>query len=497
MSSVAEDIRSSETLMAQGKAGAAVALLFRRVEAGEADLPLLTAYGLALKAADRLEEAIDVYRRAAEAWPRSGVAEHNLAGALGDSQRFEASEAATRRAFAKGLDAPETWLVLARALQGQNRFDEAAAAYDQVLRRRPSHADAHGDLAGMVWMLTGSLSEAAAKIDVALRQWPGDPALSLKKSKLLEYSGDLVGAYRVLADALALHPQQTLLHVPAAQLASGLNPATALRHANLAHLAAPRHEAVLATLAQAHLAAGQPHQAEAAARSFLELAPDDQYGLALLGTAWRMAGDRRYEALYEYDRLVGQSVIDTPAGWTTLDAYLGDLAAALSRLHPFRAHPIGQSVRQGSQTQRSLSLSDDPAIRAFFEAIDGPIRRHIAGLGAGADPLRRRIGENYRLNGAWSVRLRPEGFHVNHTHPKGWLSSACHIALPAAVDQGRQGWLAFGEPGIPTEPRLAADHFVKPQAGRLVLFPSYMWHGTVPFSGDESRLTIAFDVIPA
>jgi hypothetical protein len=31
----------------------------------------------------------------------------------------------------------------------------------------------------------------------------------------------------------------------------------------------------------------------------------------------------------------------------------------------------------------------------------------------------------------------------------------------------------------------------------VVLFPSYMWHGTVPFRGPEGRLTIAFDLIPA
>jgi hypothetical protein len=29
-----------------------------------------------------------------------------------------------------------------------------------------------------------------------------------------------------------------------------------------------------------------------------------------------------------------------------------------------------------------------------------------------------------------------------------------------------------------------------------VLFPSYMWHGTVPFDGQAPRLTIAFDLQP-
>jgi hypothetical protein len=79
----------------------------------------------------------------------------------------------------------------------------------------------------------------------------------------------------------------------------------------------------------------------------------------------------------------------------------------------------------------------------------------------------------------------------------GWLSSAFYVALPAAVADGHQGWLQFDQPGIRTQPPLGPQRFVRPEPGLLVLFPSYMWHGTVPFSGDEPRLTIAFDLIPA
>ncbi|MBS0430823.1 MAG: hypothetical protein JSS21_00235, partial [Proteobacteria bacterium] len=100
----------------------------------------------------------------------------------------------------------------------------------------------------------------------------------------------------------------------------------------------------------------------------------------------------------------------------------------------------------------------------------------------------------------WSVRLRPHGFHVNHYHPEGWVSSACYIQLPGAVNAaGCEGWLKFGEPGFPTNPSLPPEHFIRPDAGLLALFPSYMWHGTVPFPGDpgDTRLTIAFDILPA
>jgi hypothetical protein len=138
------------------------------------------------------------------------------------------------------------------------------------------------------------------------------------------------------------------------------------------------------------------------------------------------------------------------------------------------------------------------SIRAFPQAIDGPIRRYIQAIGDGNDPMRKRNTGRYRISGIWSVRLRPTGFHVSHYHPEGWISSACYLHLPHAVERGGEGWLKFGEPAFPTHPALNPEYFVRPRPGLLALFPSYMWHGTVPFAGapEDRRLTIAFDVVP-
>jgi hypothetical protein len=212
-----------------------------------------------------------------------------------------------------------------------------------------------------------------------------------------------------------------------------------------------------------------------------------------------MLGDDRYRELLDYTHFVQAATIDLPDGWPDLAAYLADLQAAMERAHTMRAHPIGNSLRQGSQVELAPARSTEPAIRAFPQAIDGPIRRYMRALGTGGDPMRSRNTGRYRITGMWSVRLRPHGFHVNHYHPAGWISSACYLHLPLAVArQGGEGWLKFGEPAFPTRPRLAPEYVLQPTPGLLALFPSYMWHGTVPFAGSEadSRLTIAFDVVP-
>ena len=130
--------------------------------------------------------------------------------------------------------------------------------------------------------------------------------------------------------------------------------------------------------------------------------------------------------------------------------------------------------------------------------LDAPIRDYVSRLRDAdtAHPTDRRKNAAYRLAGSWSVQLQPGGFHINHVHPQGWLSSAYYVELPDVADEAtRAGWLKFGESGVPVE-GCAPDHYVRPYPGLLVLFPSYVWHGTVPFESGGRRLTAAFDVVP-
>jgi Flp pilus assembly protein TadD len=487
----------SELLLASARAPEAELCMAPLAAAPGADINVLTALANAIKAQGRLDEARALYARIVAESPNSAVAEHNLASMDGDLERFADAEAGARRALAKGLDAPETWLVLGRALLGQDRHGESEAALREAIRRRPDYVDAHGELAQLIWMTTEDAQAAVASLDAALRLRPDFAPLALKKAEILDYAGDPDAAIAALTPIVADPASDPVLHVMAARLLGAREPERALEHAHIAAKALPLDYIAQSGLCEAYLAAGDGAAAAALAEGLRARMPENQHALALLATAWRLTGDARYDLLYDYDALVAPSQIAVPPGWTRLEDFLADLTQSLTRLHTRRTHPIGQSVRHGSQTSQSLDLSDDPVIKAFFVAIDGPIRERLAALGRGSDAVRSRNTGDYGFNGVWSVRLRPDGFHANHVHPKGWLSSACYIALPDAVERGQEGWIKFGEPGVPTLPGLPFQHAVKPEPGRLVLFPSYMWHGTIPFSGDQPRLTIAFDVIPA
>ncbi|MGA9422659.1 MAG: tetratricopeptide repeat protein [Rhodanobacteraceae bacterium] len=450
---------------------------------------LLSEHARALMALGRRDEAVATYRHVLERAPTSGRAELDLAAALSDSGDVVHAESAVRRALAKGFDTSKTWLVLALALVGQDRFDDAEAALRHAVDRWPTYVEAHRELANLLWMRSENLAAATAPIDTVLRGHPDLHALRIVKARLHEYADDAEGAYAIVSEALASGADTAPLHRSASESAMQFDPPRALEHARRAAALMPNDRAATGTLADVLISAGQADEAARLAGEFLARYPDDQHMLAVQATAWRLLDDPRYHDLYDYERLVHGWTIDTPEGWADLPAYLADLASGLRRLHTLKTHPIGQSLRHGTQTARDLMLSDDPAIRAFRAAIDGPIRRHVEAIGKPGDTA-------WHIAGMWSVQLNPNGYHANHVHPEGWLSSACYIDLPDAVQgDDRQGWIKFGEPALRTDPPLPPEHFVKPEPGLLVLFPSCMWHGTVPFSGDQRRLTIAFDVV--
>jgi tetratricopeptide (TPR) repeat protein len=232
---------------------------------------------------------------------------------------------------------------------------------------------------------------------------------------------------------------------------------------------------------------GRPERAAALVEP--KLASDAVLVAPYLSLAWRLTGDARWAWLEGDERLVGIYDLDLPD--------LEGLAAFLRPLHRAAHEPAEQSVRGGTQTEGSLLTRIEPEIQALRRLFTAAVERHIAQLPP-PDPAHPTLGRSraapVRFAGSWSVRLAGGGHHSSHFHPEGWLSSAFYVALPGEA-QGHEGWLQLGglreELGFDMPP----TRLIEPKPGRLVLFPSTMWHGTVPFAAGE-RLSVAFDVAP-
>jgi hypothetical protein len=264
---------------------------------------------------------------------------------------------------------------------------------------------------------------------------------------------------------------------------------------------APQDINMLTGVAAAYLMGRMPQKAEAAALRALQIAPEDQTGLSLLGTAWRAMEDGRDHDLNRYDEFIQTFDLEPPAGFSDMAGFCGELDHWLDKLHSDEREHIDQSLRGGTQTAGSLFRPGrSPLLDGLRLRIEEAVRLYVARLPQDArHPFLRRRGKDFRFAGSWSSRLKDTGFHANHIHTAGWISSAFYVALPDTMRDTttQEGWIKFGEPSFDAGLSDPVRRAVQPLVGRLVLFPSYIWHGTVPFRAPQNRTTVAFDVVPA
>jgi len=416
---------------------------------------------------------------------------------LAERQGAYAESLAELEALAnEAADSAQLQLHLGRALQFAGRTAEAEAQLETGLKHWPTDVPLHVQLARLRWQ-NGAGEQATRNLEQAIDSHPREMHLRLVAAELLRNAGAAPRALTLLEGGLALAPDSAAFLTSIGVMRADLGHVDeALRYLRAAVARAPQSVPAKRNLLSALLRSGAAGEALRLSDELIARAPDDQQLIAYRATALRLLGDARYAALHDYPRLVRQYRLEPPAPYSGIAQFNAAFARELSALHRGQ-RPLDQSLRGGTQTERNLPRNN-PVIAAFFEMLDAPIRDYIARLRDAAPdhPTDRRKSTGYRLAGSWSVQLQPGGFHLNHVHPQGWLSSAYYVELPEIADETtRAGWLKLGEPGVPI-PGCAPDLYVKPYAGLLVLFPSFVWHGTVPFETGGRRLTAAFDVLP-
>lgn len=173
------------------------------------------------------------------------------------------------------------------------------------------------------------------------------------------------------------------------------------------------------------------------------------------------------------------------------------ITAFLDGLHDKSSMPVGQSVREGSQTRGGLFDRHEPQVRAIEEAFRRAVEQYRSSLPPADEghPLLRHRDGAWRFAGSWSIRVFSGGRHTEHIHPNGLISSAAYFAVPPrdARSDPQAGWLELGRPPPDLRLDLPPLFAIEPLPGRCALFPSTLYHGTRRFS-DGKRMTVAIDI---
>ena len=463
------------------------------------DARLLATKAMALKNADRINESVEIFELAVAADPERALTRHNQAVALRAACRFdEACEAyaEAERLGMKGAQLHANWA--AAALEAA-RVEQADALYSKALAAEPGHQESLAGLTRLRIEYRGG-ENAFAHYEQAARQRPSHPKAWLDWSKALITNRQIAEAIPVVERGLAANPGNRAL-TAARSFARGMigDASVALDELEALVREQPNELGVRDLIPQIAFRAGRPERAAEILEQRIARDPLDQQSWSMLALAWRLTGDPREHWLCDYDRLVMVTDVPSPDGSMTPVDYAREVAAVLDPLHVTSSEPGDQTLRGGTQTSGSLFSRLDPAIQRFRDAVKLAAERAVAELPD--DPTHPFLSRKSRLlgfSGSWSVRLAAGGHHVSHCHPEGWMSSAYYARLPAgdkAARQRHEGWIQFGVPPEHLGIELLPRRIVEPQPGKLVLFPSYVWHGTIPFQAGD-RLTAAFDFQP-
>ncbi|MBA2588047.1 MAG: tetratricopeptide repeat protein [Alphaproteobacteria bacterium] len=501
-----------------------------KMEPNAADAYL--ALGMAQRKLGRPEDALTTYRKLLRAQPEHIDGYIALGSVLAETGQMAQAEAPLRKALshardpklqaaihnnlsivlgnqnkhAEALENLERTQALAPELPNLDnrridilhklgRFDDCAALYERLLARAPADADMHRAYNSFLYRL-GRKDQYLTSFDWA----PQTREILLGKAAMLALEKRGTETEQIYSSLLARDP------LDAAASAGWANSLSLMgRHGE----AVAAFETVLSRrganigafsgAAAAALMAGDPQKAEAFCQAGLRQAPHDQSCLAMLGTAWRLQGKEQDEELNGYDSLIRVFDLEPPEGFSSMADFNAELGGELERLHPKTKEYLEQSLHGGSQTEGHLFGAGHVLVEKLRPRIEEALSAYIAGLAPNEQhPFLSRRRNNFRYAGAWSSLMRSRGFHMNHLHPQGWISSCYYVTVPevAKDESTRQGWIKFGEPELDVALKNPIRRAVQPVPGRLVLFPSYMWHGTIPFQDAALRTTIAFDAVP-
>ncbi|MBB4630832.1 2OG-Fe(II) oxygenase family protein [Sphingosinicella soli] len=481
--------------MAQGPTpAAALPLIDRMLAAAPRHADVLTVAGLAAQRLGNLPLALERFAAARSVDPDNPARLGNHAVALKQAGRYDEAIAALHRALELRPGAPITLANLGSCLIAAGRAGDAVAPLRNAVSLKPDHAEAWNNL-GIALARSGNADSADTAYLTAVRHRPGYVEALLNRADLLVRGDRIDEAEAIAREVLATHKG----HPRAANQLASLHD----RRGDLDRAIALYREAldsdglnhpIGVNLAMALLRVGDNPAALALCDRLLDASPSITTPLALKCAALDRIGDAAaLNTLMSLDRFTAMIDIEEAPGFETMDEFHRALERDLAAHPSLTFEPEGLVARTGHQSG-DLAEDTSPAFAALAHIARTELARHMDRVGDGVHPWLRARPSEWSLT-LWGTMLSPGGAVEAHIHAPNWLSGVYYPAFAQDGGDGHEGWFAIG--ALPQALGGGGTlHVRQPKAGRMILFPSYLWHATLPFTGTNRRISFAFDLVP-
>ena len=357
------------------------------------------------------------------------------------------------------------WIALGGGLLKSGKLREAADSLTEAVSRHPNAKELHILRAKALFALRED--EAALRsLGAALQLCPDDREARILRAKYLSTSNDSATREAALAESALLDP----------------TPLKLLEQYNHASQVLGRTDELL-SFCDSLLLRGVCHT------------PATFYRALALARMGRSAEARQVMAL---SRFIEIAELSTPQEYRDPSFFREALAKEIRQNSTLVPDPRGRATRDGFQT-RNLLEANVPAVHSLIEQIKAAVNTYVSRLAGDSSHFAASQPSTVTIH-AWAVVSGTNGHQQAHWHPSGWLSGVFYVKAPRAEEQDRYcGTLLLGalDPEVHgIEPPWGTIE-VEPVPGRLVLFPSYIPHATLPTKAEGERIVVAFDVMPS
>ena len=157
--------------------------------------------------------------------------------------------------------------------------------------------------------------------------------------------------------------------------------------------------------------------------------------------------------------------------------------------------PSSKTTTRGYQTPGNLFTKNNTKFEKLIQLVKNAITHYKENFGNSDDLIIKKWPKKTILN-AWYVKLIEQGYQKSHIHPDGWISGVFYLKIPKFTG-GLDGSIKLTLYGYDYPINKNLPNVIhSPKDFDLILFPSSLFHGTIPFKLKETRHVIAFDLIP-
>jgi uncharacterized protein (TIGR02466 family) len=375
-------------------------------------------------------------------------------------------------------------------LQKQGRLEEAIACYQAGLNIQPQDARGHFNL-GTALRDQGMLAEAVSSYQRAIALFPNYADAHNNLGETLRDQGNMTEAIACYQQTLALNP---------AHLQANYNMGEFLYLAKRFDEAIPHFEASQLDDWQARklycLYQAQQFDAFKTFRdSLMQQGPHTAPFIATLSTHYSInhhEADPYQFCPNGFDFVYHRSIPELAPG----SSLLTDLLTAIEETAI--AERKQARLTNGKQSAGNLFKRPETVFRQLGELVKRTFAEYHQHFKGADCALITHFPEQLDFTSSWYVKMQ-QGGHLNaHIHEIGWISGAVYLAMPETETE-QEGAFEYGTHGD-DYPQTHADFptaYVKPKVGDIVLFPSSLFHRTIPFNAKAERICVAFDLKPA